>query len=341
MASQPPQKKPRTGYGSSVANLEVGEQDDLILVMSKIKVERLLPKGRKVITINRNDSLPEAFKQIVENNVLSLPVLNQNGKYYGIIEILDVVRFVADLFSDLSTTRYIDLESLLSSESKFSKAKVSDVAKFPRTLTNWNKLHPLSKGYSLLVAWETLSLGGIHRVPILDENNNLCDIITQSMLIDFLWQNIEKIGNLANLKIEDMKTTPVMNVISISSTTKTVIAFREMVRKQVNAVAVVDANEKLVDNLSLRDLRGIRPDVQYFWRLWSSVTDFKEKVKNEFPNQTPNKVIYALPSDTLYSVVEKMVTYHIHRVFVVDSVSSMKPTAVISQTDILREILGR
>jgi len=57
--------------------------------------------------------------------------------------------------------------------------------------------------------------------------------------------------------------------------------------------------------------------------------------------KTPNEPIYVLPSDTLFTVVEKMATQHIHRVYVVDDERHLRPQRVITQQDILREILEK
>jgi len=320
-----------------VATLVPGEADNLILVLSKIKVERLLPRGRQVITTNTFETLPDVFKKMIDINVLSLPVLNQKEKYYGVIEMFDLVEYVTTVFSDLSTTKFIDLEKLLISEKKFTHGTVRDVMKSPRT--KQNPFKPIDKGYSLFTAWEILAHGGVHRIPILDENDKICDIITQSMLIDFLWQNIEKIGNIADLQVKDMKSQPLEPLSSVQTSTKALFAFREMVRTNKSGLAVLDENGHLVNNFSIRDLRGIHYDAKVFWRLWSSVTDYKALVRQEFPDKTPAELIYALPNDSLYSVVEKMAKQHIHRIYVVESKENCKPIRVITQTDILREII--
>jgi len=48
-----------------------------------------------------------------------------------------------------------------------------------------------------------------------------------------------------------------------------------------------------------------------------------------------------LPTDTLYTVIELMAVKHVHHIFVVDSYEKMKPVRVISQADVMREVLGR
>jgi CBS domain-containing protein len=75
------------------------------------------------------------------------------------------------------------------------------------------------------------------------------------MLIDFLWQNMERIGSIASVKVSDLQgTSP---VLTVQEDTKAIVAFREMANSGVSGLAVLDSNGKLVDNISLRDLKVI------------------------------------------------------------------------------------
>jgi predicted transcriptional regulator len=56
-------------------------------------------------------------------------------------------------------------------------------------------------------------------------------------------------------------------------------------------------------------------------------------------HELPAHLVHVHPDDSLYTVVEKMATEHIHRVYVVSH--ERKPIRVIVQTDILREIIGK
>jgi len=269
---------------------------------------------------------------------LSIPVLNQKQKYYGVLEMFDLVEFVTSLFDNIHSLKFLDLEKLLSSEKNFLHATVRDVVKSP--LSKQNPFKPIGKGYSLFTAWETLALSGIHRIPVVSETDEICDIITQSMLIDFLWQNIEKIGELSDLSVNDFKSPESEIFSSVKASSRALTAFREMVKTGKSGLAVTDDDGKLIDNISVRDLRGIHTDPTVFYRLWSNVADYKAVLKAEFPDKTPSQLVYATPTDTFYSVVEKMATLHIHRIYVVDK-QSLVPIRVITQTDILREVLSR
>jgi len=246
---------------------------------------------------------------------------------------------VTTLFADLATTKFIDLEKMLLSEKKFTHATVRDVMQRP--LSKRNPFKPIDKGFSLFTAWEILALATVHRVPIVDESADICDLVTQSMLIDFLWQNIEKIGALADHQVKELKSKACEELGSVKATAKAIVAFIDMVRTDKGGLAILDDSGKLIDNISVRDLRGIHTNATVFWRLWSSVSDFKAKVRQDFPDKTPSELIYALPTDSFYSIVEKMAKLHVHRIYVVDHKESMKPIRVITHTDILREVLNK
>jgi CBS domain-containing protein len=333
---QPKHKKARTGVGSSVAELVRSETDDFVLVLTKTKAERLLPRGRQVFSTDTSEELSTVFKKLVDNNVLSLPVLNQRGKYYGMVEMFDLVEYVTTLFADLTTTRLIDLEKMLVSEKKFLRATVKDVIRSPFTKNKTYK--PLQKGFSLYSAWEMLSLTSLNRIAILNESEQVIDIITGSMLIDFLWQNIEKIGDVAQRTVANFTIEPTEVLATINRNTKAIIAFREMVRLEKSGLGVVDDNGKLVDNISPRDLKGIHTEANVFWRLWSTISEYKKRERSDHDAKIPD-LTYVTNQDSLYTVVEKMATLHIHRVYVVDG--DKKPIRVVTQNDIMREILGK
>lgn len=336
-----PNKRQRLGVGTSVANLVRSPVDDLILVMAKIKAEQLRPKGLDVKTINRLDSLPTLAQRLMDYNVLSLPVINREAKFFGFVDQRDLVMFISNMFSDLEATQLVDIQRVFESEDNFRNSVVADVMIYP--VRKRNPYNPVTQGLSLYSAWEIIVNEGLHRLPIVDSDGNIVDIITQSMLIDFLWQNIEKIGDLSQKEVKDIPTSH-QNVFSINQNSRAIIGFRHMVAMGVYGLAVVDNNGKLVDNLSLRDLKRVHANSTMFWRLWNSIKDFKQTMRAEAPpttatRQTEDKPLCVTASDTLYTVVEKMALSHVHRLYEVKDTNSMIPTRVISQSDILAYII--
>jgi CBS domain-containing protein len=330
-------KRQRLGVGSSVVDFPKSPADDFILILTKLSSERLRPKKSEVVTIGRTDALPDAAKLMLDNNFLTLPVCTLKGTFHGFIEQKDIVKYILNVFlRDFSTVKYRNVEKIFAAANMYANTMVQDAMITPVKLRRSNFI--LSPGTKLFRAWEILAREGIHRVPVVDESGRIIDIITQSMLVDFLWQNLEKIGKVADMMVGDLWNNK--TVETVRDNTQAYYAFRKMIKKNVSGLAVIDREGKLVDNISYRDFRGIHSTARTFWRLWDSVKDFKMKVELDIPTDVKfTKPVYVVPTDTLSMVVEKMALNHIHRVYVVESTSTMKPVNVISQTDVLAFIL--
>jgi CBS domain-containing protein len=311
--------------------------DDLLLLLAKTKVETLLAKEKRkgLVTVHRTDTLPVAFKKLVDEEILSAPVLNKNHKFYGFVDMLDLVAYVVREFGRESVT-FEDIEEMFEREDKFKVAKVHEIMLYP--VSKANPFHPIQKGYSLFHAFEILAWSGLHRVPVVDGSMHVVDVITQSMLVRYLYENMPALGSRRYMRVADMKFPPGV-VVYTTNNVKAITAFNTMVEKGVSGLPVVDEKTGwLVDNISIRDLRGIRDDAKLFWRLWDPVGVFKTKVRQEFQH-IPNHVVYVLPTDTLETVITRMVENRIHRIFVIDSEQTRRPIRVISQSDVLKAFL--
>ena len=120
-------------------------------------------------------------------------------------------------------------------------------------------------------------------------------------------------------------------------------AFELMVQKNIQGVAVVDGEGRLMGNLSLRDLKILGPDASMFWRLQQTVNNFLVKVRHDHAAREGGRrrhAIFVLPQATIKDVIVALRRYHIHRVYVVNDRKERKPVGVISLRDILLECIG-
>jgi len=277
---------------------------------------------------------------LVKNNIHSVPVLNNKGGYYGFVDMMDIVLYTATLIKTWSEVTPVRLSTLFAKESRLSHARVADIMDHPvRKLTPF---HPHLVGTSLFSAWESLAKEGVHIIPIINPSDDtsiisIDDVITHSMMIDFLWQNIEKIGTAAEMKVGGM-TKPQWALGTIRDTKKAISAFKKMGNYSFTGLAIVNGHGKLVGNISARDVKGLGWDGISWFRLWDTCVEFKRKIHSAFPS-SPSRVLHVTNNDTLFTVVEKMATEHVHRIYVVDSSESMKPLRVITQTDVLKQLL--
>jgi len=288
----------------------------------------------------RSDRVPVLFRLLVDNNIHSVPVLNNKGGYYGFVDMMDIVTYVGELIKTWSDFSPVKLSSLFAEKSRLSNSTVGDIMDFP--VKKLTPFHPHFAGTSLFSAWESLAKEGVHRIPIIRTTEDtstidIDDIITHSMMIDFLWQNIEKITTAADMKVSIMNK-PRWLLGTIRDTKKAIAAFKKMGSYEFSGLAIIDINGKLVGNMSVRDIKGLGWDGQSWYRLWDTCISYKKKILSEYPN-TPSRLLCVTNQDNLYTVVEKMATEHVHRIYVVDSLESMKPIRVITQTDVLKQLL--
>jgi len=267
---------------------------------------------------------------------LSVPVVQHKGnKYYGFVDMADIVKFVIANFGENKLKIEKDFWELTKREEYFQQRIVKDIMVYP--ISRRNPFKPINKGYSLLFVAEMLARDpALQRVPILDDNNVLVGLISQSHLVNFLYSQITVLG--------DVKNKPVSSIanLSLPLTVKkneiAIEAFNKMVQHNVHAIGVVNDDGVLIDNLSMKDLKAISTDATLFWRLFQDVDTFLSKLKSESPSSRPKNVVCVTKNDTLETVLRVCSETGIHRVWVVDE--QKKPINVITLKNILNEIIN-
>lgn len=311
---------------------------EFLVTLLHTRAEELRPPQNTVFVAERTDKIVDVFKGLVKHNFLSVPVLQRTGrKWYGFLDMGDIVSYVCDTFgsTQLSTTQ--DFWTLFNKEEAFREVTVKDVMRAP--LTRRNPFHPVKGGYSLLYAVEALAKErNLYRVAVVDDDRQLLNLITDSQVLNFLYENIDKIGPKVDKPVSDMNV--LKEVISIKESQPAIDAFNLMVKEAISGVAVVDDMGHLVGNLSVRDLKVMAPDGGLFWRVYGSAKNFLDKLHTEYAGSgRPATIQTCTVNDTLKTVITKLAANRIHRLFVVNDRNI--PIGVVSLRDVLVEILSR
>lgn len=300
--------------------------------------ETLTPPDRKVFIAQRTDKVTDVWKGLIKHDFLSVPVLQKTKrKYYGFMDVNDIVDFVIRTFESDKLSKDVDFWNQFEKEEVFSQKTVNDIMKSPRLKKN--PFHPVSRGYSLFTVMEILSHErGLHRVAIIDDEFNLVNLITQSQIVKFLYENLKQLGGVKDRPISELDIKR-EKVLCINENEPAVNAFRKMIEENVSGLAVIDDAGKLVENISLRDLKAIQHDGRMFWRLHQTCKNFLQKIRKELtnPDQRPNHVLALTPTDKFEEVIKMAAIHGVHRVYIVNE--EKKPVGVLSLQDILRETL--
>jgi CBS domain-containing protein len=316
---------------------------EFVKVLLTQRVEDMrMTEDNKIFVAYRNELATSVFQGLIKHGFLSCPVLNKKGHlHYGFLDIMDFVYFfVGELGKKELSTPGTDVWSILEKQTTFKDKKVKDLMAYPVRLLS--PFHPIHKGYSIYAAAETMAREPhLHRIPVIDEQRRLINLITQSQLVHYVFRNLDLLGDRKNKPLSKMPSI-FHPVISINADDDAVQAFKLMVEKGITGVAIVDngTNRRLLGNISTKDLKGVDADGKWLSRLFLPAEAYLQEMKNTFPDlPRPDSPIYALPSDTLETVFRKVVDNKIHRVFVVDNDTDRRPIGVITMKDILREVI--
>jgi CBS domain-containing protein len=301
-------------------------------------------KEGKVVTVDKTERIASVLNKFIVEGFQGAPVLDEYRKYAGFTEMLDIVWYVVRLFSRrrMAARTSAGLADFFAKEKRFEQAKVEDVMNMAllEGERGGRGVQAVNGDLSLFSVMEIFARTGIRRIPVVDDWDNVSGIITQSMMISLISQNIEFLGDVANVPVREFQDDLQFAVQTIERNALTIDAFETMVNRNISGLGIIDTSGFLIDTISVRDLRGIGTTAEKFGRLWESVDQFKKQVRSEFREQTPPRPIMCSPRDTLAKVIQLMDDGNIHRVFVVESEERPVPLHVISQIDVIRQVLG-
>lgn len=101
---------------------------------------------------------------------------------------------------------------------------------------------------------ELLAKHNVHRVPVIDHQGRVTNLITQSALVAYLAAHLDKLGNIREQTVGAL-TLGHKSVVTASVNLRAIDAFKIMTQHGVSGVAVVDEEGNLIGNISVRDIR--------------------------------------------------------------------------------------
>lgn len=306
------------------------------------RANRTVTMWKGAITVQLDDPVKAVFKTLNDENILSAPVIQTNGRFFGFIDMMDIVMFTIRLFGATDVKKE-SLDVFFQKEDKYGRTTVRELLEQLHPDRNWKEYRQratVPKDFSLFHAWEAMIRRGRKRLAVVDETQQVYSILTQSMLIGWAYNNIDE-------ALKPIKDLPISNlgyekpIVSVGENDSAISAFQLMASKGIHGVAVLNAKGELVDVLSIRDLRGVAPTAEEFMRLWRPVAVFKREVRDRFANKTPvNPDLYVFSTDTLKTAIVMMDEDRVHRLFVVNKGGEKKPVGCITQSDVLRYLLN-
>lgn len=332
-----------------------------------LTVQDLVPQHRHMIVFNVNDKIEDVMQVLADNNILSAPVidLDRSGQFVGNVDVLDLCtyiyrqcasQYVQDQNAQSSQCNQEGCAptSPVSSATTPTTATKEDVnvlidriTKEERTLQNCpyidlglmkdnvgkivnlsdaNPFKPVFANSPLMLLLQQFG-EGVHRVPVMDQNGNIVNIISQTNVVHF-FSNPDRLKLLKKgAKTLRELALGMRTPLSVSQTSRVLEALFIMQESKVNGLAVLDDEGRIVGSLSTSDLR--RLTVHTLNRLTETLQEFLSLDKPQLPPTVT-------PSTTLNATIMILASEHIHRVWVIDE--QQKPIGIVTLTDIIKKL---
>jgi len=243
-----------------------------------------------------------------------------------------------------------DVATLLSTENLFKTLQVRDIA----NLSTTNPFVPLPVGSSLLDCAKLMVERRLHRVPIVHKDGKLSTLVSQSSLVQLLWQNRfvweKEYGRLTmtelNLHNIIPHTAKGAALLTVADSKRAIDAFKLLSDKHISGVPVVNEDNKLVASMSVQDLKEIGTTANKFSLIQKPVLEYLKHSQHHHQQQICEvqlPVLHMFLSlhtmhfqghDTFADTLAKLVKHRAHHIYYVDKHHQL--FGVVTLVDILK-----
>ncbi|CAG8489627.1 3654_t:CDS:10 [Paraglomus occultum] len=301
-----------------------------------------LVANQDVIVIDGDTPIEESCEILIKNNLSSAPVYDSSTKsYVGMFDWADVMTY---LLIVLKKKDAFELEKKSKEELSDEFRKLLRLAlqcqpipvKLASDISNKNPFYSVLPETSLFQVTELFG-SGTHRVAVMDANNHLKGILTQSNVVSYLYDNARQFPEIEKVLTKTIEELGIgkSDVISVNSDSFVLDALKIMRENSLSSTAVVNSGGVLCGNISMSDIKYILGSYRHSL-LWRTCQQFISHVRSRQgidDGQDRYPVFDVRLSSTLGHVVAKLMATRAHRVWVVNETTNA--IGVVSLTDVL------
>jgi len=285
----------------------------------------LIPTSAKLVVFDTELLVKKAFFALVYNGVRAAPLWDSTKqRFVGMLTITDFIR-ILQMYYKSPTVEIEELEEH-QLQTWRSVLKKDDV----------KQLVSIDPEATLFDAIKTLIQNKIHRLPVIDpETGNVLYILTHKRLLRFLFLYIHDLPKpqYFDKSICDLNIGTYNDIETAHHSTPIIEALNKFVKRRISALPIVDEGGRLIDIYAKFDVINLAAEKTY------SNLDISLKQANEHRNEWFEGVHSCKQTDTLFSVMEKIVKAEVHRLVIVDE--NNRVMGVVSLSDILSYLVLR
>jgi len=274
-------------------------------VFSETPLSDLVPRYRGVVRVEETDTLEHALKLMKKENVSSVAVGSSDCNYTGILSTWDIIAHLC-----------FGPEPL---QHKISSIKCGEVKTSLLIMEASDSLETFLHADQLFKAYRCLVKTRDDEYEMLTTSDVVFGVY--SRLLE--GENVLQDKGCTKLKDSKIYSSP---VTSVPSTITVRDGLEVIYKNNLNAVAVVDEEGKLVETLSASDLRGLTAE---------TVGTIEQPITSFFVEKREQQTV--TEEATLNQIIKKCVAHQVHRVWVVNS--DYQPIGVVSFSDVISALV--
>ncbi|ANZ75728.1 5'-AMP-activated protein kinase subunit [Komagataella phaffii CBS 7435] len=319
-------EQPQVELSSEQINQEQKRALDAIRVFLQSKTSYdVLPVSYRLIVFDTSLLVKKSLNILLQNSIVSAPLWNnKTSRFAGLLtssDFINVIQYYFQFPDKFDLVEKLTLDGLREVEKSIGVSTIETIS-----------IHPFK---SLYEACEKMLVSKARRIPLIDEDENthreiVVSVLTQYRILKFVALNCKEtrmllkplkelqVGTMAEMSTVTMET-PVIDVIHLLS------------NKCVSSVPIVDGEGKLVNVYEAVDVLGLIKGGMY--------TDLSLSVGEALMRRAEDfEGVYTCTlNDSLATIMETLRKSRIHRLFIVDTDTSL--LGVITLSDILSYLL--
>jgi len=292
-----------------------------------------------IISIDSKASLHDGFERLIQNNILSAPVYDKDQReYIGFLDVRDLVSFVVFVYDEQKVTDNTRLRDLIQQGTGQFKMPTTDGVTVSY-LSRRNRFVSVPIDATLKTVTELLAKG-VHRVPVVNAEGTVVNLISQSTIIKFLSDRLQSVilESSGEPRLDELKGLGTAPVLTVTKSTSVISTFRLMDQKKRSGIAIVDAVGRFVGTTTGKDL-GLFLENPSLAVLNMSIFEHLQLIRaKQVDIKSPSIAVFE--HDKVSRAIGLIAATRVHRVFVVDDEKRYQPIRVVSITDILKYFLA-
>ncbi|XP_033762249.1 5'-AMP-activated protein kinase subunit gamma-1-like isoform X3 [Pecten maximus] len=303
-----------------IEDLDENEDQVFVKFMRAHKCYDLIPTSAKLVIFDTLLNVKKAFFALVYNGVRAAPLWdNVKQDYVGMLTITDFINILQKYYK--------------SPEARMDELEEHKIETWREELKDKQKPFVyIDPDASLFDAIKTLIDKHVHRLPVIDRlTGNAIYILTHKRILRFLYLYINELPKPSYMQktLKELNIGTYDNVVTANTDTPLYKALNMFVEHRISALPVLDANGRVVNIYAKFDVINLAAEKTYN----NLDITVEQALQHREQEMWFEGVVTCQETDSLDSVLEKIVRAEIHRLVITDA--DQHVVGIVSLSDIL------